>query len=199
MVAALRRLPSLIFEDGEKSIFRVHFRTYEAYKLMVSKMSFAEAVASYVESIITGKLSTSSLTDVTTVNLGLHVILDEAGREIYQDLFNTAGKILTIVAAVEKTMLYKFLKGVHVTVVGTVLEKSTEGIDSASETTKFRMLPWKVENFDKLVDVSNYPFPEKAKQVVRSFPILLSLVANARCAYFLDEDLPQHYHCQRRL
>ncbi len=41
-----------------------------------------------------------------------------------------------------------------------------------------------------MVDVSEYPLPEKAKQVVRSFPILLSLVSNARCAYFLLKAIP---------
>jgi hypothetical protein len=181
----------MIFEDGEKSIFRVHFRTFDAYILMDSKVSFAEAVASYVESCITAKLSTSSLTDVTIVNLGLHVILDEAGRETYKDLFDNASKIEKVVKAVENTMVYRFLKGVHVTVVGTGLDITTEGIDSSTQTTKFRMLPWKVENFDKLVDVSEYPLPEKAKQVVRSFPILLSLVSNARCAYFLLKAMPK--------
>jgi hypothetical protein len=135
---ALRRLPSLIFQGGETAIFRVHFRTYLAYHRMQDrKISFPAAVASYVEGCIRAKLSTSSLTDVTIVNLGLHVILDEAGRETYQDLFDTAGKILDIVDAVKTTMTYKFLNKVHVTVVGTGLDITTEGIDSSTQTTKF--------------------------------------------------------------
>jgi hypothetical protein len=183
---ALRRLPSLIFEQGEKAIFRVQYRTYIIYTRMLNgNVSFPEAVVSYVQTTIKVKLSESSLTDVTNVNLGLHVILDEAGSEMYKPWLDSASKITDIVNAIRETMVYKFLKGVHVTLVGTGLELSTMSIDSKTEITKFKMQPWTMENFDKLVDVTDYPEKEKVKRAVRRLPILMSLVANARCAYIL--------------
>jgi hypothetical protein len=197
---ALRRLPSLIFTGDESSICRVQFRTRLAYEKMTpSKVSFPEAVAMHVQRCITDRLSKSdSLIDVTTIDLALHVILDEAGKEAYRDLFDTADKIILICNALRDNMRYKFKMGVHVTVVGTGLELSTLEIDSTKETTKFKMQPWTVKNFDKLVDVSNYPAKSKVKQVVRRFPILVSLVANARCAYILLKAMPESELLERK-
>jgi hypothetical protein len=188
---ALRRLPSMIFEEGETFIFRVQFRTKLAYQAVSSEVSFPEAVATYVQNCITEKLSGTNFTNLATVDLKLHVILDEAGSESYKPFLDSARKITEIVTALQNMVPYRFLKGVHVTLVGTGLELTTLAIDSTADTTKFRMQPWTVENFDKLVDVSSYPEKQKVKQAVRRFPILMSLVANARCAYLLLKAMPE--------
>jgi hypothetical protein len=191
---ALRRLPSLIFKGGENTMFRVHFHTLMAHDgVMPDSTSFPDDVASYVEQRITQKLSASCLTNVTTVNLNLHVILDTAGGESYKPCFDSASKILDIVGALRDKMRYKFTKKIHVTLVGAGLELSTLAIDSKTETTKFRMLPWTVEHFEKMIDAADYK--EVVKRVVRSFPILVSLATNARCAFILF----RHVRCDTSL
>jgi hypothetical protein len=179
---ALRRLPSLIFKGGENTILRVHFRWDMKTRMVYSIPSFPDAVAAYAERCITAKLSRSSLTNVTNVKLGLHVILDDAGSRFCKDYFDSASKITDIVDALRDKMLYKFKNRVHVTLVGTGLELSTLAIDSKAETTKFRMLPWTLKNFENMADVSDHPEKYCVKKVVRNFPILMSLVTNAGCA-----------------
>jgi hypothetical protein len=57
------------------------------------------------------------------------------------------------------------------------------------------MLPWTVEHFEKMIDAADYyAHKEVVKRVVRSFPILVSLATNARCAFILFRHaLPDPY------
>ncbi len=182
---ALRCLPTLLFED-DTSYFCVHFQATKALMLAYSKgKTFPEAVASIVQDLITEKLSSNRLFHVTVINLHLHVIVDEAGGEHFQEFLDAASKLQFLVDFVKRNLCYDFQKGLHITVVGTGLDATTAGIQSVTETIKFRMKPWNVINFEALLKQSQHSNPDLAMNTIRDFPILEDLLSNARCAYFL--------------
>jgi hypothetical protein len=101
------------------------------------------------------------------------------------DFLDTAEKIQSIVAAIERKIKAKFTRGVYVTLAETGLETTTAEIVSEKETTKFRMHHWSPANFDALLDVSHHLEPDLVKTAVHSTPVLENLATNARCAFFL--------------
>ena len=82
-IFALQRLPQLVFGEDSKSYFRVHFRAVHALRRSMSSdgISFPLAVASIVQETVAQQLRDGGAGDVTPVQLYLHVVIDEAGRE----------------------------------------------------------------------------------------------------------------------
>jgi hypothetical protein len=191
---ALYGLPKLAFrETASNEILVVHFKAYTVNTIMKTEHhpSFPQAVASYVEQQInqrlSGKMSASGtyVDDSKMVELALLVVIDEAGGDVYKEYFESAENVEAIVTALKEKMDLKFMKRIHVTVAGTRLEATTDAISSVVQTTKFRMQPWTLRNFDAMVDASTHSDKELVKEVVHSFSILESLTSNARCAFYL--------------
>lgn len=189
-VFALKRLPRLVFGEAlEHEILVVHFHADKVAKTMDDQsVPFSETVAFYVNELITNRLACKGFKDdVQSLNINLHVVIDETGG--HSDCFDDAGKILEISNAIKMKMRIKILAGVHLTVTGSRLETTTARIESASENPKFRMQPWTADNFDFFVDASAHPDKSGAKAFVRRFSVLLALLTNARCAFFLLDAL----------
>jgi hypothetical protein len=194
---ALYGLPELVFEAPQTEILVVHFQSDQAVDRWKRRGlgKFPAAVASMVEERIKTRLAEKMKTlavyvdegNNEDVQLGLHVIIDEAGGDEYQAFVGTAAGIENIVAALKEEMEYKFKKKVHVSIVGTGLETTTSSIRSLVDCTKFRMQPWTLHNFDAMVNASRHHAEKKqlVKDVVHEFPILESLISNARCAFYL--------------
>ena len=186
---AIRQLPQLLFgPEKSKTYFRVHFDASDALDAMNlrASLTFPKAVASIVNNKISDFLHEKNADcDGIAVQLRLHIIIDEAGKEEYQEHFETALQIKQIVEVVKNETKVKFRRGVHVTVAGTGLDKVTARISSAVETIKFRMQPWTVENFEALVKASRVENQQQVKDFVRDFAILGNLITNGRCAFFL--------------
>ncbi len=199
---AIRRIPELLFGMDETTYVRLHFRASKptnlinkhkekakSLKLTEQTLDFPKAVSAIVDEMVGQLLSGKGLEDTVSLNIPIHITIDEAGAQAYKPYLDTAEKIEDIVTAVKNEGKFKFLQGVHVTVAGTRLETITSDIVSSVETTKFWMQAWTPENFDALVEKSPHPLPVRVKQVVHGFPILDDLTTNARCAFYVLEYL----------
>ncbi len=184
---AIRRIPELLFGMDETKYFRLHFRASKVTNLMSDTVDFSKAVSAIVDTMVGQLLSGKGLDDTVSLNIPIHITVDEAGAQVYKPYLDTAEKIEDIVRAVKNEGIFKFLQGVHVTVAGTRLETITSDILSTVETTKFWMQAWTPEKFDALVEKSPHPLPARVKQVVHGFPILEDLTTNARCAFYVLE------------
>jgi hypothetical protein len=185
---AIRRIPELLFGMDETKYFRLHFRARKVTNLMSDTIDFPKAVSAIVDKMVGELLSGKGLDDDTvSLNIPIHITIDEAGAQVYKPYLDTAEKIKDIVTAVKHEGKFKFLQDVHVTVAGTRLETITSDILSTIETTKFWMQAWTPEKFDAMVEKSPHPLPVRVKQVVHGFPILEDLTTNARCAFYVLE------------
>jgi hypothetical protein len=186
-IFALQRVPQLACSEDLGQCFRVHFKTFDAVSLMTKRgITFPEAVAEIVQEIVEKRLTRGKAgKEISAIDLYLHVTLDEAGAESYSPYFSSARSILNIVDALKANMKFNFIKGVHLSVIGTGLDEITSSVLSGIETTKFRMQPWTVKKFDKFVDASYHPDKPLLKSVVRQFSILRDLITNGRCSYFI--------------
>jgi hypothetical protein len=189
-IFALRGLPLLLFGESadrdEKNYFSVHFSVERAHKKMnATGQTFSEAVVSVVTTIITEKLEDKKFVDVKAIDLHLHVVLDEAGDELYSEFFDDGDKIQLLVDFVKRTLPISFTKRVHLTVVGTGLDKTTLTIPTDTVAVKFRMQFWTNENFEALLKQSDHPRKDSVRSMVRDYPVLQDLTTNGRCAYLL--------------
>jgi hypothetical protein len=189
---ALRRLPQLIQlgDMGRKDGLRIHVNAGTLIQDSSSAtINLPALVVAFVENLICSRLSTPP--DNPSLNLYLHVTIDEAEGEIYKRYFDHGSKIEDIANALKEMTRYNFKLGVHVSVVGAVLETATQDIVSSRDSVTFRMQPWTVKNFNALVLISERDEDEESViEMVSRFPILQDLATNARCAYFLIESLP---------
>ncbi len=189
-IFALRRLPMLVFgdsdDDDNKDHFSVHFSAERAFKQMKEKrQTFPEAVASVVTTMINEKLAEKKFLHVKAIDLHLHVVIDEAGDDSFSEFFDDGDKIQLLVGIVRAQVPIRFTKGVHVTVVGTGLDRATLTIPTDTVVVKFRMQPWTNTNFEALLMESNHPNVEFVRSTVRDYPVLEDLTTNGRCAYLL--------------
>ncbi len=186
---AIRRIPELLFGMDETTYFRLHFRASKVTNLMSDTVDFPMSVSAIVDEMVGELLSGNKGLDDDTVslNIPIHITIDEAGAQVYKPYLDTAEKIKDIVGAVKNEGKFKFLQSVHVTLAGTRLETITSDIVSTVETTKFWMQAWTPENFDALVEKSPHPLPARVKHIVHGYPILEDLSTNARCAFYVLE------------
>jgi hypothetical protein len=207
-VFAIFRLHQMVFPDAsDTEILVVHFQADQALnddELETNdNFNVPKAIASLVEREIERKLSRKMqqsgvyVDDIKIVQLCLHVVVDEAGGGRYKPYFGTLSGINAIVAAVKEQMVYKFTGKVHVSIVGTGLETTTDAINSRVDCTKFRMQPWTCQNFDAMVDASSHSHKSLVKEVVHGFPILVSLISNARCGFYLLESMTDYSFLQK--
>ncbi len=192
-VFALRHLTECIYWFARPpQIIKIHFRAEDLVALMTrSSLGLGEAVVSVVQKQIDSELLRFGVEPVAKVNLRLHVIIDDAGGELYHSYFGGRAKLPRIVSCLESMTNYKFDR-VHVTLVGTSLEVNTfkEFVEGKwFETHHFQMQPWSQSNFHALVDASFAPNRELVKAVVDDSSILKHLSCNARCASYLLESI----------
>jgi hypothetical protein len=189
---AMRRIPEWLFGNDETAYFRIHFRARRVTDLMTEEkgtLDFPLAVATIVHDVIGDVLFRKGLYNIKVLNIPIHVTIDEAGGKVFKEYFDTAGKIRNIIDAVKTKGKFEFQREIHITLAGTRLEINTMDIESDVEIKKFRMKPWKTENFHALVDKSHHPQPIRVKEVVHRFPVLEDLTSNARCAFFVLETM----------
>jgi hypothetical protein len=189
---ALEHLPSNVFPEAKspQEIFRVHLTARTLLKETEGELDLAALLVNHVEGQVAVLLRGYVTQVVPPIHLFLFVVIDEAGSTGYKSYFDTADKIKNLVNALHNMEKYKFVKGVHVTVTGTGLETSTDGIDPNVETIKFRMQPWSQSNFHALLTNLKRSDEATIKGIVMRYPILQSLTTNARCAYFLADSMP---------
>jgi hypothetical protein len=198
----LQELGNRVFRGAviEKNVFRVHLTVNTLLNLLddddddkkKKTIDLAGLLEKYVHDRVARLLSdyVTSTTAPPPIDLFLLVVLDEAGRTEFKPFFDTAAKIQKLVTALQDMKVYKFTKGVHVTVIGTALETSTKDVDSKRETVKFRMQPWSRKNFLALLIKLDRKNRSKVVGMVERFPIVDSLTTNARCAFYLADTMP---------
>jgi hypothetical protein len=191
---AMEHLPTIVFSEATslEEIFRVHLTARTLVGDSKDELDLPTLLVNHVQNQV-AYLLREYRTDgivVPPINLFLFVVIDEAGSAQYKRYFDKANKIEKLVTALHSMKKFKFVKGVHVTVTGTGLETSTDGIDPNVETIKFRMQPWSLSNFYALLNEMKRSDEEKIKGIVMCYPILQSLTTNARCAYFLADSMP---------
>jgi hypothetical protein len=187
---ALKHLPMLLYGLAVKKIyFCVHFQVNRAVDRMTmdTDLTFPYAVAAVVQDLIADKLAEEELVIRDVVDLHLNVILDDVGGRLVDTYgyLKTSCDVRDVFDAIKRKCCYKF-KEIHVTVVGTGLEKIGIFLSSMPSAISYRMQPWTQKNLESMLRTISHPNMDLVKNTVQSSPALQDLVSNGRCAFCLS-------------